>query len=87
MWRPDDWPKCPCDDCERKEDDKYGRLCDLACGKYSAYLNREVGANAMQKALIKWIKSHELTEYCPDEGDSFNAYLLPVKELPSVETE
>jgi len=46
-WRPEGWPKCPCDECEKKEEDEYGLLCNLACGKYTAWLNREAGADAM----------------------------------------
>jgi len=50
-WRPKDWPKCPCDDCEKKEIDKWGMICDIVCGEYSAWLNREDGADLMLKAL------------------------------------
>ena len=47
MWRPDNWPKCPCDDCtaEHKFVDEYGYLCDLSCGKRTKWINREFGAD------------------------------------------
>ena len=50
-WRPEGWPKCPCDECEKKEEDEYGLLCNLACGKYTAWLNREAGADALLEML------------------------------------
>lgn len=57
MWRPlENWKKNPCENCPDKQEDKYGLLCDLACGKHTAYLNREVGADAMLEALFKLAK-------------------------------
>lgn len=53
MWRPDDWDKCPCDNCSDKVDDKYGRFCDLACRKWTMWQNYEAGADALWKALWK----------------------------------
>jgi hypothetical protein len=50
-WRPEDWPKCPCDGCANKVEDEYGLVCDLSCGKHSAWRNREAGADAMLTAL------------------------------------
>jgi len=58
MYRPDGWPKCPCDDCPDKEEDNYGMLCDLACGKHSAWINFEAGADAMHIGDVTWIKEH-----------------------------
>ena len=55
-WRPPNWPKCPCDGCERKVMDGYGLLCDLSCGEYTAWLNREAGADAMYAALEEELK-------------------------------
>jgi len=52
MYRPDNWPKCPCDSCDHPDVDDYGYLCDLACGKRSAWFNREAGADAMLEVLI-----------------------------------
>lgn len=51
--RPEDWPECPCDNCEKKQVDIYGYLCDLSCGKRSAWINHEAGADAMFKAISK----------------------------------
>lgn len=50
-WRPDNWSKCPCDECDGKVIDDYGYFCDLACGERTAWLNREAGADAILKAL------------------------------------
>lgn len=50
-WRPKDWPKNPCDGCPDKKEDIYGLFCDLACGKATAYINREIGADAMLKTV------------------------------------
>lgn len=52
-YRPDDWPKCPCDECDRKVIDDYGYFCDLACGERTAWLNREAGADAILKAIME----------------------------------
>ena len=50
-WRPENWEGCPCDDCLLKQGDEYGLICDLSCGKYSAWANKEAGAAAMLEAL------------------------------------
>lgn len=55
-WRPENWDEInpdPCKDCSNKVIDDYGYFCDLACGKHSAYLNKEAGADAMLEALRK----------------------------------
>jgi hypothetical protein len=57
MWRPTtDWNKCPCDDCsaEHKLVDEYGYFCDLSCGKRTAWINKEIGADAMLTTLDKY---------------------------------
>jgi len=55
MYRPDNWPKCPCEDCVReyKQIDEYGYLCDLTCRERSAWANFELGADAMLETLFK----------------------------------
>ena len=50
-WRPLDWPKSPCDDCEHEDIDDYGYYCDLWCGKRTGWANRETGADAILGAL------------------------------------
>ena len=35
--------KNPCENCDRKQEDEYGLLCDLACGGYTAWLNYQAG--------------------------------------------
>lgn len=50
-WRPDNWPKNPCIDCPNKQEDIYGLICDLACGKHTAWLNFEAGADAMLEGI------------------------------------
>ena len=56
MWRPDDWPKNPCDDCPDKNEDQWGLFCDIACGEHTAWLNHEAGANAILEALYAEVK-------------------------------
>ena len=52
MWRPKEgWEGNPCGGCPRKVEDSYGLICDLYCGKHSAYINKEAGADAMLRAL------------------------------------
>lgn len=65
MYRPDNWEKCPCDDCPEKQDDIYGRFCDLACGKWTAWKNHEAGADAMLEALRQRAFCHTFSE--PDK--------------------
>lgn len=50
-WRPKNWPENPCDGCPQKVEDIYGLFCDLACGKHSAYINKEAGADAILEGL------------------------------------
>jgi hypothetical protein len=77
MWRPDNWknpnPITP---------EAIGK--DIHCQIESLYKLYEDGADAMQKALIDWIKTHSRTVVCPDVGDEFDAYLVPIKSIPSV---
>ena len=51
MWRPNNWPKNPCEHCDRKEVDQYGFICDLPCGQHTRYFNFEAGADKMLEAL------------------------------------
>ncbi len=50
-YRPDGWGVNPCEKCTARLDDEFGRYCDLSCGQYSAWCNREAGADAMLEAL------------------------------------
>ena len=50
-WRPEGWPKYPCDDCTEKQIDGYGYVCDLSCGKRSQWISREAGADAMLESV------------------------------------
>ena len=50
-WRPKGWKVNPCDKCLGKVEDNYGLMCDLSCGKATAYANYEAGADALLKAL------------------------------------
>ena len=60
MYRPKDWPPCPCNGCELNEEDEYGYLCDLGCDKRSAWINFEAGADAMLGALRN-------NQWCPGD--------------------
>lgn len=53
MWRPDKWPKCPCDGCTHKAVDNYGYLCNMTCGKRSEWVSFEAGASLMFEVLKK----------------------------------
>ena len=54
--------KCPCDGCEGKIDDAYGRFCDLACGKYSAWCNYKAGAEDILALIPEVDKGGLLTK-------------------------
>ena len=66
-WRPLNWDEINpdhCKDCPDKMIDDYGMLCDLSCGKYSAYRNRENGADKLWKSVCDYI-----AELSKDERD------------------
>lgn len=72
-WRPKDWPENSCNSCDRKVEDEYGLLCDISCGKYSAFVNFETGADAMLEAIIildsiAWKKFLDCVENSSKEG-------------------
>jgi hypothetical protein len=72
--------KDPCKDClsVNKFVDDYGYLCDLHCGKHSAYLNHQEGV----KEVIDWIKTHQLIEPDKDSLTKFEPYyMIEAKEL------
>jgi len=46
--------KNPCDKCERKEEDEYGLVCDLACGKHSAWFNHQEGI----REVVTWLNDN-----------------------------
>jgi len=43
--------KDPCEGCERKQEDDWGYMCDIACGERSRYLSELAGAKKMLDAL------------------------------------
>ncbi len=77
MWRPKDWPKSKCDTCKRKEEDSYGLYCDLACGEYTAWRNREWGADLLLGLVRQSGKQGFL-----DINGEFNESMLMTKVLP-----
>lgn len=54
--------KEPCIDCTNKQRDEYGYLCDLSCGKRTAWANYQAG----MLDVVGMIKSHTLIK--PDEN-------------------
>ena len=44
--------KEPCIDCKNKVVDTWGYLCDLSCGKRSAWINYKAGI----QAVVEWIQ-------------------------------
>ena len=46
-WRPKNWPMNPCENCEKKVEDRFGLFCNLSCGIGPAHENFEAGADAM----------------------------------------
>ncbi len=74
-WRPKDgWDKCPCDDCQDKNDDAYGRFCDLACGKWTAWNNHEAGADQILTYLEAEIEKMENPYNYEDECSLYTGY-------------
>lgn len=53
-WRPEGWDRGECGGCGRRIDDEFGEFfCDISCGKHTAQVNKEAGADAMLKAIMK----------------------------------
>ena len=78
-WRPKGWPKDPCDGCIKKQEDTYGLMCDLACGKHSAWSNRESGADTILEALEQLpsgVLMQDMT-FRTDSGKRFRALWIP----------
>lgn len=70
--------KEPCKDCPDIQLDTYGYLCDLSCGKRTAWLNHQVGI----KEAMKWIESHQLIEPDKDSITRFEPfYQIEQREL------
>ena len=51
-YRPEGWPKCPCDDCPDKIIDDYGYFCNIVCQKRTHWICREAGADAVLESLF-----------------------------------
>jgi len=49
-------PVEPCIGCFNRQVDDYGYLCDLACGKRTAWLNQIVGYQAGINDVVKWVE-------------------------------
>ena len=60
--------KNPCENCQNKQVDEYGYLCDLACGGHTAYINYQAGIKEVLSLLER--KDH----YGEYEED---VYLIP----------
>ena len=77
--KPSNWKEInpdPCKDCDRREFDSYGLLCDIWCRKATDYYNREAGADAMLESLKKqgaWLNAGQTL--C----DLNNAAIIPYK--------
>jgi len=50
----------PCIDCPSKEEDTYGLLCDLSCGKHTAYVNYQAG----MKEVVEWVEANSQEAIC-----------------------
>ena len=68
-WRPEGWGECPCAGCADISLDNYGLVCDLACGKNTAWLNREDGASRMLEALWKMAEESPTGTFTFDTRD------------------
>jgi len=66
-WRPDNWPDCPCDKCNRNKIDDWGYLCNISCGQRSAWLNQEYGAGLLLEKL------KVIGRYTKTEGNVYHA--------------
>ena len=58
--------KDPCIGCPNINLDDYGYLCDLACGKRTAWLNQIKGYELGIREVVEWIKEHQM----PDKPSS-----------------
>lgn len=58
----------PCEGCDKKVDDDYGRFCDIACGKYSTYLIKQAAYKAQLKKVYEWGN-----ERCPHHSNGYGS--------------
>jgi hypothetical protein len=47
--------KDPCKKCKRREEDSYGMVCNLWCGKHTYYVTYMYGVDSLLKLLQKGI--------------------------------
>ena len=55
--------KEPCIDCPYKNVDKWGYLCDIHCGKRSAWLNHQEGI----REAVEWFRKQGYLVRKPDD--------------------
>jgi len=71
-WRPPNWGKDPCYGCKNRDEDRWGFVCDISCGRHSAHMNFEAGADAILKALWK------LAEESPTKTFTLDANVVSI---------
>jgi len=72
MYRPPNWNKLnpyPCEGCPNIQVDSWGYLCDLACGKRTAYFNREAGADKMMQGLFEMAQDSPTETFVVDSRE------------------
>ena len=62
--------KNPCEYCTSKREDEWGLICDISCGKHSAYKNYQVGI----KEVVDFVLAHKETSLFNKHG---NIYIDP----------
>jgi len=65
--------KNPCENCPNRQKDNYGLLCDLSCGKHSAYVNYQAGI----KEVVDWIRGY----YTNSDCSNWSGYSINEKDL------
>lgn len=71
--------KDPCIDCPALRVDEYGYICDLACGKHTAWINHQAGI----KEVVKWIGQEHMVVR-PDKNSISQFapyYIIATQEL------
>lgn len=62
--------KNPCVNCSDSSIDEWGFLCDLSCGKHTAWVNYQIGV----KGIVEWIRSHHLIKPNKDSLTRFEPF-------------
>jgi len=60
----------PCIGCPNINLDEYGYLCDIACGKRTAWLNQIKGYELGVREVVEWVEFHTTDAIAVKDSDT-----------------